>query len=299
MVSVWDWGAVNGFVHDLAPADRRNPVVPPGTPIYGPSQSHDMLVWFDPVNHKEGRNQDPHAGYRPARRPARWARWPVPAGSIGRSAVAVALLADEELWNVASEPRSGQMDHKGRILAGFRIRRDEKQPAFCGRGQRTSSRATTARSASELEHRGQADRLLRSEDPGVDTHRWFDHSDFASNADHTLYSGMNNVVGWINTRTFDETGDEQASQGWCPAVLDTNGDGTITEWTEPDQPIDPTKDHRINFTCYSVGSSPVDHAAWCNGTAPRSFGSSGARIQPETCKAEVYQGRSHMVNATT
>ena len=48
------WGAVNGFVHELAPADRRNPVVPPGTPIYGPSQSHDKLDWFDPVNHNEG-----------------------------------------------------------------------------------------------------------------------------------------------------------------------------------------------------------------------------------------------------
>ena len=59
-----------------------------------------------------------------------------------------------------------------------------------------------------------------------------------------------NGVGWIDTATYDKTHDAAASQGWCPGVLDTNGDGNITQWTEPDQPIEPTKDHRVAFGCY-------------------------------------------------
>ena len=44
--------------------------------------------------------------------------------------------------------------------------------------------------------------------------------------------------------TWDKTHDAEKSTGWCPAVIDTNGDGKITAgWTEPDQPVDPTKDH--------------------------------------------------------
>jgi len=35
---------------------------------------------------------------------------------------------------------------------------------------------------------------------------------------------------------FDKTHDAQASQEWCPAVLDTNGDGTITDEESPVMP---------------------------------------------------------------
>ena len=82
-----------------------------------------------------------------------------------------------------------------------------------------------------------------------------------------------------------------ASQGWCPAVLDTNGDGKITEWTEPTEPIDPKKDHRIEFGCYAIAISP-DGSAWCSGIGPRN--KSLVRIErganpPQTCKAEVYE----------
>jgi hypothetical protein len=75
-------------------------------------------------------------------------------------------------------------------------------------------------------------------------------------------------------------------------VLDTNGDGVITPgWTEPDQPIDPTKDHRIAFGCYAVAASP-DGSVWCSG-----IGINDRQIvridrgsnPPQTCRAEVYQ----------
>ena len=130
----------------------------------------------------------------------------------------------------------------------------------------------------------------------VDTCFTTDHNDFAENdPDNSIYFGEYigepGVVGWISTRVWDATQDEEAAQGWCPGVLDTNGDGTITRgWTEPDEPIDPTRDHRIAFGCYSVASGP-DGSAWCTGLAPgpcRIVRVDRGSNPPETCKAEVY-----------
>ena len=69
------------------------------------------------------------------------------------------------------------------------------------------------------------------------------HLMFAEDANRTLWtSGGGQVIGWLNTKMFDETGDEVASQGWTPLIVDTNGNGKRDAWTEPDQPVDPTKD---------------------------------------------------------
>ena len=81
-----------------------------------------------------------------------------------------------------------------------------------------------------------------------------------------LVFGQDNAVGWVDTVAFDKTHDAAASQGWCPGVVDTNGDGKIsTGWTEPNQPVDPKKDHRIEFGCYAIGISPTDGSIWCSG----------------------------------
>src|SRR5262249_43783817 len=54
------------------------------------------------------------------------------------------------------------------------------------------------------------------------------HLNFGHTEDNILYfSGDFNTLGWINTRVWDETHDPQKSQGWCPSVLDTSGDGKI------------------------------------------------------------------------
>ena len=107
-----------------------------------------------------------------------------------------------------------------------------------------------------------------------------------------LYFDQTAAVGWIDMDTWDETHDAEASQGWCPAVIDTNGDGRITEWTEPDEAVDPSKDHRIQFGCYSVAVSHEDGSLWCSG-----IGRGDKRLvriekgsnPPETCTAECYE----------
>ena len=112
-----------------------------------------------------------------------------------------------------------------------------------------------------------------------------DHNHFDDKG--AIVFGQNNAIGWVDTVAFDKTHDAQASQGWCPAVLDTNGDGTITEWTEPNQPIDPKKDHRIEFGCYGDAIEPDRREPVVLGNrrqgqdprAPRARGEPAANVQ--------------------
>ena len=60
------------------------------------------------------------------------------------------------------------------------------------------------------------------------------HLMFAEDANNTLWtSGGGQVVGWLNTKMFDETHDEAKSQGWTALVIDTNGNGKRDAYVEP------------------------------------------------------------------
>ena len=88
------------------------------------------------------------------------------------------------------------------------------------------------------------------------------HLMFAEDANNTLWtSGGGPVVGWLDTKMFDETGDEEKSQGWTALILDTNGNGKRDDYVEPNAPVDPTKDKRINAGFYSVAPAP-DGSIW-------------------------------------
>jgi hypothetical protein len=95
------------------------------------------------------------------------------------------------------------------------------------------------------------------------------HLIFAEDANNTLWASTGVVgpgaVGWLNRKLFEETGDEQKSQGWTSLILDTNGNGKRDEYVEPDQPLDPGKDKRVSLSLYSIALSPADGSVW--GTA--------------------------------
>jgi hypothetical protein len=117
------------------------------------------------------------------------------------------------------------------------------------------------------------------------------HLMFAEDANHTLWtSGGGQVVGWLNRKMFEETGDEERSQGWTALIMDTNGNGRRDAAVEPDAPLDPAKDKRWNGAFYSVSPAP-DGSVWGS-----SLGFPGAVIRlvpganpPETALAEVYE----------
>ena len=60
---------------------------------------------------------------------------------------------------------------------------------------------------------------------------------------------------------FEETGDEEKSQGWTALILDTNGNGKRDEYVEPNQPVDPAKDKRYGSAFYAVSPAP-DGSVW-------------------------------------
>ena len=90
---------------------------------------------------------------------------------------------------------------------------------------------------------------------------------------------------------FDQTHDEQKSQGWTSLILDTNGNGKRDAYVEPNEPVDPAKDKRVSGSFYGVTVSPADGSVW--GTA-LGFPGRVIRINPgpnptETALAEVYE----------
>jgi len=117
------------------------------------------------------------------------------------------------------------------------------------------------------------------------------HLNFAHDADNTLWTGSAGVVGWINTRVWDETGDGQRAQGWAPLVLDTNGNGKQDAWVGPEDPVDPAKDKRIDASFYGIAVSPVDGTVWGNTNA---FPGAAVRVvpgpnPPYTTLTEIYE----------
>jgi len=124
------------------------------------------------------------------------------------------------------------------------------------------------------------------------------HLIFAEDANHTLWTsagvGGPGVVGWLNRKLFEETGDEVKSQGWTPYVLDTNANGKRDAWVEPNQPVDATKDKRVAVNLYSVAVNPVDGSVWGTSLAAPGY---VVRINPgpnpsETALTEIYEAPS-------
>src|SRR6202035_6101481 len=61
---------------------------------------------------------------------------------------------------------------------------------------------------------------------------------------------------------------------------------------DTNEAIDPTKDHRRSFRCYTISVSPADGSMWCSGIGLKE--NTLVRLDrgsnpPETSKAEVYE----------
>ena len=95
----------------------------------------------------------------------------------------------------------------------------------------------------------------------IDTCFGTHHLNFDYN-DVLWFTGGGAVEGWFDTKIYDQTKDEQKAQGWTVFVVDTNGNGKRDAYVEPDQPLDPAKDKRVNAPFYGVAPSPVDGSIW-------------------------------------
>jgi len=277
VITEWDWADPKAYLHDEVSTDRRNPTVNANGPIYGALElSADYLPVLDPAHNTTSKVEltvrDPNT--QPAAEP----RMPQSSPYWG----------DEVLWTSRNNVHNPMIDHKGRVWITSAVRPPDN-PDVCKQGSSHPSARLfpIARASRHLAMYDPATRKLTHIGTCFGTH----HLMFAEDANHTLWtSGGGQVVGWLNTKMFEETGDEVKSQGWTALVIDTNGNGKRDAYVEPDQPLDPTKDKRFGGGFYAVAPAP-DGSVW--GSV---LGFPGAIVRlspganpPETALAEVYE----------
>jgi len=280
VITAWDWSRPTHYLHDEIATDRRNPRINADGKIYGsPEDSTDLVPVLDPKTHTAS------TVMHPVRDPSTPSTKNNPFGPSP-------YWGAEPIWDGRTLNHNPMMDEKGRLWFTSRVRPNEN-PDFCKQGSDHPS--------AKVFPIKEANRHLSIYEPA--TGKWTlistcfptHHLNFASDANQTLWtsSGVTGagVVGWLNRKMYEETGDEVKSQGWTPFVLDTNSNGKRDEYVEPNQPVDPAKDKRLAINIYSVAVSPADGSVW--GTV-LGYPGSIARVNPgpdptHTAITEVYE----------
>ncbi|HEU0106272.1 MAG TPA: carboxypeptidase-like regulatory domain-containing protein, partial [Vicinamibacteria bacterium] len=207
VITEWDWADPKAYLHDEVSTDRNNPTANANGPIYGALElSADYLPVLDPMRHTASKVpltvRDPGTPVTAA--PA------VPFAS--------AYWGDEPIWTSRNNVHNPMFDHKGRVWITSAVRPFEN-PDVCKEGSSHPSAKLypLARSSRHLAVYDPETKKLTHIGTCFSTH----HVMFAEDANHTAWtSGGGQVVGWLNTKMFDETGDEVKSQGWTALVMD-------------------------------------------------------------------------------
>ena len=283
VITSWEWGTEKQFTHDLISSDRRYPTVNAYGPLYGSAEySSDEIPILNPETHKvtffKMSVADPTGpeSFGP----------PFHASAVAKPTMPSAYWGDEKIWSQRANNHNGMFDKEGRVWFAAAVR-GTQNPAFCKKGSdHPSAKAfpldLSGRQASMLDPKTMKYSLI---DTCFGTH----HPQFGYDGNDTLwFSGTGPVAGWVNTKIWDETGDAAKAQGWAPWVLDTNGNGKLDEYTEPDKPMEASKDMRIAGSGpYAVMPHPTDGSVWY--TFNVFAGTPGfIRFDPKTKLSEFY-----------
>jgi len=277
VVTTWDWSDGKKYLHDLISSDKRNPTVNAYGLLYGsPEYATDHLPVLDPKTAK--------VTYIT---PSIGADVPEALGP-GHSAVEKPVAASaywgmEKIWDTKFNNHNDMFDAQGRVwMTGSN--HAPGTPAFCRKGSDNPNAKAFPIDINQ--------RQLAVFDAKVQKFTFIDtcfgthHLQFGFDKDNTLWtSGGGPVAGWLNTKVFDKTGDAEKAQGWAPFVLDTNSNGKLDEYTEPDQPTDPNKDKRVAGGPYAVMPNPMDGSIWYTLFSGRS---GLLRFDPKTKLSEIY-----------
>jgi hypothetical protein len=282
VISLWDWNTDKGFVHDTISTDKRNPTLNANGLVYSISRfSAPEMNVLDPTRHTAtGVNV-------PVRDPN------TPFATPQMMTHASPYWGEEIIWSSRPSLHNPMLDNTGRVWLTHAIRAGAN-PAFCKQGSSHPSAQ-----AFPLEQSG---RHLSLYDPKTKQFTFIDtcfsthHLQFSEDPNNTLWfssggTGGRQVLAWFNTKLYDETGDAVRAQGWTPFVIDTNGNGRRDAYVEPDAPMDPTKDRRIQGGSYGVIPNPVDGSIW---TAAPGVPGAIIRVMPgpnptTTALSEVYE----------
>jgi hypothetical protein len=276
VITMWDWADPKVYLHDEIGTDKRNPTVNANGPIYGALEaSADYMPVVDPARSSATQVKltvrDPKT----------------PSEANTPPAEASPFWGDEVIWTSQANAHSFAMDEQARVWIAARIRQPQTSP-FCREGSTHPSAKAfpLTQSGRQMQLYDPKTKQVTTIDTCFGTH----HLNFDNNG--TLwFTGGGPVEGWFNTKIYDETKDEQKAQGWTAFILDTNGNGKRDAYVEPNQPIDPTKDKRIDSPFYGVAPSPADGSIW--GSVQGVPGSVVRLVPganpPETALSEIYE----------
>ncbi len=285
VISQWDWADDKAFVHDVTATDKRNPTANAYGPVYGNDRYNSPdLISVDPRT---------HAAEKKVVLPVRDANT---AYSQPQSLLASSpYWGDDLIWRNKANMHNPLLDRRGRVWMTSTTRASAN-PAFCQAGSTHPSAQTypLATSSRQVSMYNPETKQVTPIDLCFSTH----HLQFGHDADNTLwFSGGGQVIGWLNTRKFEETKDAAAAQGWSPFILDTNGNGRRDAYVEPDKPVDPTKDKRIGgrstgyetgfgLGLYGIEQHPTDGSVW---GAISAVPGMLIRFDPKTGLSEAYE----------
>lgn len=281
VLTIWDGGSPTSFMHDMISTDKRAPTVNANGPVYGIDYHNGTLVIVDPV--KDTNEIIPL--------PTLDDKSKMIANQVGRVEPADALpspyFSAEEFNPIddPTNPNSLTMDDRGRVWMTSGVR-SPQNPDIC--------RAGSMNKFAEAFPVDYSDRHISFYDPKTKTFKLIGtcfrahHVNFGYGKDRDMIfadagspTGANGMIGWVNTKMFDETGDAMASQGWCSPYIDINGNGKF----------DPGVDMRVSGNPYSVQPSPFDGSVW---VAYAFYPGKIVRMTlgdnpPATCHSEVYE----------
>ena len=277
VISQWDWADPKAYLHDVVSTDRRKPTVNANGVLYGALEvSADYLPVLNPLTNDTSRV--PLTVRDPATKPASGPEMPQPSPYWG----------DEPIWNSKTNVHNPMLDDKGRVWITATVRPPEN-PDFCKEGSNHPSAKAfpLEKSHRQLGYYNPETKKYTHISTCFSTH----HLMFAEDENNTLWtSGGGEVIGWLDTKKYEATGDEAASQGWTPLILDTNGNGKRDKYVEPNDPVNPSLDKRIAKGLYAC-SPAADGSVWGS-----SLGYPGAviRLNPgsnpsETALVEYYE----------
>jgi hypothetical protein len=276
VITQWDWADPKAYLHDLVSTDRRNPTVNANGALYGALEaSADYLPVLDPINHVASRIpltvRDPNT--------------PSISGTVLEPSP---HWGTEAIWDSKTNVHNPMMDDQGNVWITAAVRPADN-PDCCklGSDHPSAKLFPLKRASRHLGLYNPKTKKYTTISTCFSTH----HLMFAEDDNNTLWtSGGGEVIGWLDTKKFLETGDEEISQGWTALILDTNGNGKRDAYVEPDKPVDLKKDKRIAKGIYSVSPAP-DGSVWGS-----SLGYPGAVIRldpgtnpPETALTEYYE----------
>ncbi|MBI4265193.1 MAG: carboxypeptidase regulatory-like domain-containing protein [Acidobacteria bacterium] len=271
VVSIWDVSNEVPFIHDVVATDRRAPTLNAYGRVYGVEFHNDGLVELDPLEHRERTIPIPTQ---------------VPKSTIRSSAPAMRnpsiVWGEEVIYDGVTFANHLTMDEQGRVWLTARINTDANPP-FC--------RAGSTNRHAQADPLDESTRHIAMYDPR--TARWemirtcfrTHHIQMSTTGPRRVFTNpaaggaSGAYFGWIDVDVWEKTKDEEASQGWCVAYLDSDGDGR------------PNRDRPISGAPYSITQNPVDGSLWgaVQGTPGRLIRLSLGANPPATCVGEVYE----------